>query len=211
MKKQILFIALMLVQIFCGAAMASAQEKYQVGDFYCDDDLMGVVFWVDESGQHGKVVSITESPRLRWAVRGWDTKDNNAYDREDGIRNLLQISIKGSWMQNFPAFGWCEELGGRWYLPAIDELKLLLSAEVRNVVNTTIEDELFQLGGEPIGGDGSGYDSDGSVYWYWSSTEPTEPDQDIPCFAYALTQAGGEETQLDKSGYRCRVRAVANF
>ena len=206
MKKQILFIALMLVQIFCGAAMASAQEKYQVGDFYCDDDVMGVVFWVDESGEHGKIVGLYDSPKMHWAGRWHQTTLVKAYDKTDGIANLLRVSIKGSWMQNFPPFGWCEEQGGRWYLPAVDELSLLLSKEVIEKVNSQLE-ELYQLAGEPIV---RGYDADGSVRWYWSSTEPTDQG-DIPCFAYAVLASGGMVKALDKGGYKCYVRAIAKF
>lgn len=205
MKKQILFIALMLVQIFCGAAMASAQEKYQVGDFYCDDDVMGVVFWVDESGEHGKIVSIVESPRVPWA--GGLNQDTliGAFDKTDGIANKLRVDIKGG-CHMFSPFAWCEELGDRWYLPAVDELSLLLSKEVIEKVNSQLE-ELYQLAGEPIV---RGYDADGAVRWYWSSTEPTDQG-DIPCFAYAVLASGGMVKALDKGGYKCYVRAIAKF
>jgi hypothetical protein len=207
MKKSILIIALMCVQLFCGMSMVDAQETYKVGDFYCDDDKMGVVFWVDESGQCGKIVSLAESPRLEWAKRRDCMTNFSAYDRTNGIYNLMRISIQGSWMERFPAFGWCEELGDVWYLPAVDELKLLLSKEVVEAVNDTLS-ELYQLGGVPIN---VGYDEDGAVRWYWSSTEPTEPKHGDPCFAYAVLCSGGEEFQLDKEQYRCYVRAIAKF
>ncbi len=43
---------------------ASASAQYKVGDFYNENGKQGIVFEVDESGRHGKIVSMVESSLL---------------------------------------------------------------------------------------------------------------------------------------------------
>ena len=165
MKKQILFIVFLCAQLFCNITIASAQKNtYKVGDFYCDDDKMGVVFWVDESGQRGKIVSLEESPRLAWATDGYEIGNTSqTYNKENGAVNMMMIQIDGGWKRKFPAFAWCAELGDEWYIPAIEELKMFtLNKEVYEAVSNTLF-ECFQLGATPL--------ANGGEYGYWSSTE----------------------------------------
>ena len=164
MKKPILFIALLCAQLLC-SSIASAQEKsYKVGDFYCDDDKMGVVFWVDESGQRGKIVSLEESPRLAWTTDGYEVENTSqTYNKKDGAANMMMIKVDGGWKRKFPAFAWCAELGDEWYIPAIEELKMFTqNKEVYEAVDNTLS-ECFQLGATPMSNDGT--------LGYWSSTE----------------------------------------
>lgn len=164
MKKQILFIALLCAQLLCSSIASAQEETYKVGDFYCDDDKMGVVFWVDESGQRGKIVSLEESPRLAWTIDGYEMGNTSqTYNKENGAVNMMMIQIDGGWKRNFPAFAWCAELGDGWYIPAIEELKLFtLNKEVYEAVSDTLE-ECYQLGATPM--------PNGDTVGYWSSTE----------------------------------------
>ena len=47
-------------------------------------------------------------------------------DEHDGMKNLHLIKKINDWRNKYPAFAWCAARGDSWYLPAIEELKLLL-------------------------------------------------------------------------------------
>ena len=206
MKKQILFIALLCAQLLCSSIASAQEEIYKVGDFYCDDDKMGVVFWVDESGQRGKIVSLYESPKLAWTIDDYEMlHTNQTYSKDDGAANMMMIKIDGGWKRKFPAFAWCAELGDEWYIPAIEELKMFtLNEEVYNAVNNTLE-ECYQLCGTPIANFGDAYDC------YWSSTEvESNPDQPINIAVVRMSTNHGYEWSFPVF-YEFYVRAVATF
>ncbi len=45
---------------------AVQEKRWKVGDYYNENGKEGVVFWVDESGEHGKIVSIKHGRDLNW-------------------------------------------------------------------------------------------------------------------------------------------------
>ena len=73
------------------------------------------------------------------------------------------IERTAGWREKFPAFAWCASQGEGWYLPAIDELGLLL---LDTVVHEAVNRTLIQRGGKPLVGVKASGD-------YWSSTENT--------------------------------------
>ena len=137
-------------------------KTYKVGDYYDDGEKQGVVFWVDASGEHGKIVSMTESSKIPWTSDKTEEKtiiDTNS--EGDGAYNTNIVKQIYDWQNKYPAFKWCTDLGEGWYLPAIEELKLFtLDETVRNTINQT----LTTKGGTKI-------PDIGTVHWYWSSTE----------------------------------------
>lgn len=138
------------------------ERTWKVGDYYNVDGRKGVVFWVDETGKHGKIVSLDQAKKM------WCTDDEYrkgltgiASDEYDGMKNLQSIKKISSWRNKYPAFRWCANHGDGWYLPARKELELLLlNDEVRDAVNNQIARErkgkLFPKG---------------EYLYYWSSTE----------------------------------------
>ena len=115
--------------------------KYRVGDYYNVNGKKGVVFWVDETGRHGKIVSLTESSNgLQWSS---DTNEQKrligADDTNNGANNMAKVKQISGWESKYPAFKWCADLGEGWYLPAINELRLFtLNASVNDAVNQTL-------------------------------------------------------------------------
>ena len=106
------------------------ERTWKVGDYYNVDGKEGVVFWVDETGKHGKIVSLDQ------AEKQWCTDDEYlkgltgiASDDYDGMKNLQSIQKISGWRNKYPAFAWCADHGDGWYLPAIKELELLLLNE----------------------------------------------------------------------------------
>ena len=93
---------------------------YRIGDYYNVDGKEGIVFYVDDTGKHGKIISM-QTTILPWSTINTLTGANDMYD---GRKNMEIIRKIPNWEQQFPAFNYCyNHLGHQWYLPAYYELK----------------------------------------------------------------------------------------
>ncbi len=142
------------------ALHAKNAKTYKVGDFAHG----GIVFWVDETGQHGLVCAKTnQSSGIRWSA-GTDTYTMAKGDGPKGgyLNTAIIISNQGYGDGATYAARICNELKiteggityGDWYLPSIEELNIMFDA--RTTINTTA----LANGGSSLGN-----------YFYWSSTE----------------------------------------
>lgn len=171
------------------------ERTWKVGDYYNVDGKEGVVFWVDETGKHGKIVSMDQT-ELRWCTDDEYNKKLTgiATDSSNGLNNLRSIMKIAGWKDKYPAFAWCADHGDGWYLPAIEELKeLLLNDEVHFKVNGTLEQKR-----------GSVMYSKGDTSWYWSSTEENQS-----C-AWLVSMLGGYKYRSTRNRTN-GVRAVSAF
>ncbi len=111
---------------------------YQVGDYYNKNGKEGVVFYVDETGKHGKIVSMTHSNTpLQWSSSKSERKRSiGASSKTDGVANTRSVQQRPDWLANYPPFVWCKNLGSEWYLPAIEELELLMKYD--DIINRTL-------------------------------------------------------------------------
>lgn len=130
----------------------AAATGWAVGDYYEVGNVKGVVVWVDESKEHGKIISLDEKVDI-WATGGYNT---GAKSEEDGKGNTDKVKDINAELSAFPAFKWCVAHGEGWYFPAILEVYYFLNAKA--TVNPTLEAH----NGTKI--------SD----YYWSSTEADE-------------------------------------
>lgn len=172
---------------------------FEVGDYYNDGKKQGVVFEVDATGRHGKIVSLNQSRELPWCSRDEFQRSikTEANYINDGQQNQHIIERIEAWREKYPAFQWCADQGKGWYLPAVGELEiLLLNRETCNAVNRTLdaigEKRLFF---------GSGY--------YWASTEARFGDKYtvakcVSCYKPSITVCY-------KHGNLFEVRAVSAF
>ena len=151
--------------------------SYKIGDYYPNPEVdtddpesvaavEGIVFEVDETGEHGKIFSLDEGAYLKWSLTGTvnntDDKDNGQANSDiiSGLENADPSSIQ------YPAFDWAASLGEGWYIPAVNELVAIhtlrgdLSTE-KNALNN----KLLDVSGTPF-----------SEYFYYSSTEYDIPD-----------------------------------
>lgn len=150
-------------------------KKYEVGEFYDQNGIKGVVCMISDDGLHGLVVSLDEI-YLHWSeFRKPDLRTVGTDDRSDGSVNMEKVATyiaenNLSW-DDFPAFKWCREKGEGWYLPSIDELlnighnysggtRVQSSRQARNRFNNALKNN----GGKRM---------DRLVY-YFSSTEKDE-------------------------------------
>ena len=127
MKRMIL----MAVAVLMAALQVSAQ--YKVGDVYNENGVKGMVCYVDDSGQHGLVMSFKCALKKSapWA-KDKDFAEANSpkcFDEEDGMNNMKKleeyINKKGLSWSDFPLFEWARSLGDGWYIPAKNELQKL--------------------------------------------------------------------------------------
>ena len=139
----------------------AAATGWAVGDYYEVGNVKGVVVWVDESKEHGKIISLDEKVDI-WATGGYNT---GAKSEEDGKGNTDKVKDLNAELSAYPAFKWCVAHGEGWYFPAILEVYYFLNAKA--TVNSTLEAH----NGTKI--------SD----FYWSSTEGEE-DETAALYGY---------------------------
>lgn len=144
------------------ASWEPGRKKYKVGDFAYG----GIVFWVDESGEHGLVCAKSDqSPGIRWyAGKTGSTqakgdgplagKQNTAIIiaahiaiGDDG--SLYAARICNSFKSTEGGFSYAD-----WYLPSIEELSLMYTNRLK------INETALANGGTAF-----------SPNYYWTSTE----------------------------------------
>lgn len=138
-----------------------AAKTYAIGDFAHG----GIVFWVDETGQHGLVCAkadINGGAGMRWFAGTYTNTMARGFAYKGGFRNTaLIVANQGYGDGDTYAALFCSLIGinpgdfGDWYLPSIYELRLMYIN--RAAINATATANF-----------GSSF-SDSS--FYWSSTE----------------------------------------
>lgn len=152
-------------------------RTYQVGDFAHG----GIVFWIDESGQHGIVCAKTNwYLNLRWYA------GSNTYTMALGdgplagkMNTAIIIANQGRGDGDIYAARLCNELivteggvtYGDWYLPSISELYLMC-------LNKSIIDSTAVANGGGIFVSG---------YYHWSSREVSDSNAEVIDFYNCLT------------------------
>ena len=174
---------------------------YKVGDYYNDGTKEGVVFEVTADGQHGKIVSMTQSREvLQWSSDEAEQKRLIGADsKTDGAYNMAKVKAVANWQSKYPAFKWCADLGEGWYLPSIKELERFT---LDNAVHDTVNRTLTSKGGVKLF-------NPGDLVRYWSSTESNEQDDGRFC-AWLVCMYNGYTLDYLKS-YYYDVRAVSAF
>lgn len=178
-----------------GGTSSSSTTTYSIGDFAQG----GIVFWVDETGQHGLVAAkVDQSTGVRWYAGTYgntQAKGNGPFAGEANTSIIIAAQVAIGDDGSTYAARICNELqvteGGKtygdWYLPSKEELDLMYQNK------TTID---ATAGANA----GSGFAS----ARYWSSTEYNNND------AWEQFFVNGNQSNYYKfSTYR--VRAVRAF
>ena len=170
------------------------KKLYNIGDYYNENGLEGVVFEVWDGGRHGKIVSLDET-QVAWDSRvTYDGELKNgtrtyADSKSDGKVNTDKIMARSD-RDCFSPFKWCRAKGSSWYLPAADELKKIYNN--KRVLNATLTKYGATL-----------HDS-----VYWSSTEYVDYKPEF-C-AWSVYMGSGYTYGYNKHDDRY-VRAVSAF
>lgn len=136
-------------------------KTYKAGDYYKEGLAEGVIVWVDETGEHGLLISLDET-RAAWSTEYYGLLDHGSgLSTSDGQYNTKIIKGLENWAENYPAFAWCDAKNPRglssWYLPASEEFGKALPALKQ--INETLKSK-----GCPTIADGFGD-------YYWTSQE----------------------------------------
>ena len=138
---------------------------YQVGDYFHNDTLEGIVFHTIAGGLNGLMVSLDET-QLPWCKTNYVNSLTGATNPYDGWRNT-NILMSNYDLNHYPAIRWSHKkntwhlvhqnhpvTNRQWYVPSSDELRYLLLNQ--EAVNATLS-----AMGRPT--------MEGKTYW--SSTE----------------------------------------
>lgn len=200
----------LMMALLMAVAAPFVNAQVQVGDILCEGDTVvrpadydtasyraiGVVFHVDETGEHGWAVSLYNDGNHPWCKYGEDTPLDNVKGKGraardiDGNANTKAILEKG---EKYTAFTAVDFENG-WYLPAVGQLKKLYARF--DEVNATLKEmdgDLFKKTG----------------YTYWSSTECTPYDAWYLCSIGGISRTSNSHNDC-KSTLRL-VRAVKTF
>ena len=194
----------------CGCGNPVAEEGYdcdgneelEIGDIHEG----GIIFYVDETGQHGLVAAMDDLTEGATNPYGWgngyewgcfdeNVSGANGQSIGTGYQNTLNIVNEGCVTDNggitAAQAAFDAEINGYsdWYLPSIDELLEMF----------------YTIGNGSPEGNLGGFDT--SVFpFYWSSSEGNYHNINA---AYVLFDSGGWD--YDRRDYPYRVRVIRAF
>ncbi|MCR5659056.1 MAG: hypothetical protein K6G25_06990 [Bacteroidales bacterium] len=161
----------MILALLLTAAVPTLTAQVHVGDILCEGNAIispanypssgataiGVVFYVDNTGQHGWAVALEDEGSYQWGCNSFDMPLPNYSDKRQAIYDLDGYENTRIMRENCtssPAF-YAVDFENGWYVPAIGQLNLLYG----NLVE--VNASLIVAGGTVF-----------SNSWeYWSSTE----------------------------------------
>lgn len=139
---------------------------YEIGDYFHNDTLQGVVFATIAGGTSGLMVSLDET-FLPWCVTNYTNKETGATNPNNGWYNT-NILMANYDLNHYPVIQWSHRKNTwqmlyysyyqvspkQWYVPSSNELRYLL--ENQTAVNRTLDSLGYPTLEDKI---------------YWSSTE----------------------------------------
>lgn len=189
------------------AAVPTLNAQVHVGDILCEGNAIvspanypssgataiGVVFYVDNTGQHGWAVALQDAGYYKWGsgdtpLPNYTTKRQAIYDL-DGYENTRIVRQHST---DHPAF-YAVDFENGWYVPAIGQLNYLYGSLVE--VNKSLA-----VAGGTLFGNGS--------WIYWSSTEYSSTS---PWGLNYSGQLGNYDSNFGNKNTAHSIRGVRNF
>jgi len=176
--------------------------KYEIGDYFKNDTLEGIVFFTVSNGTHGLMVSLEEA-LLPWCIDTYINEETGATNRSEGWNNTNILNSNYD-LSHYPTIEWSYLRNtwnlvhyphriikaNQWYVPAQRELYYLLKNH--EAVSATLEAR-----GCPTLEDKT----------YWSSTETGTRGAGFG----KANDNGGVDWNEDLKTKEYYVRAVRNF
>lgn len=203
MRKIILFLSFFIVSLI------GFGQSVNIGDILCTDGSIvtpnqfssagktakGIVFYVDNTNQHGWAVNLIYHGSTIWSPDFHDIPDlpNHMTFREaindfNGYENTRKIRLAGN-SSTYPA-AWAVDFEHGWYLPAAGQIRYLYG------YIPELNHSLEIVGGETF--------SLTNNWWLWSSTEGGDED------AWDINYQGAEG-HSKKPDHYFYVRSVTDF
>lgn len=146
----------------------------------------GIVFYIDESGQHGLVAAMEDIGPFAWGCQEINISNSNEQLIGTGLQNSLNILAQCSetLIASSEALGFESEGYTDWFLPSFDE----------------IQEMYFAIGQGASNGNKGGF----SNSWYWTSSQANE---DI---AWSFSFSNGTTFNLFKTS-TLMIRPIRSF
>ena len=159
-------------------------KDYSIGDVIYHGQQKGVVFYLDSSLHHGKIVA-TDSSIKQWCTRSeyLTHRDTKSVSDDDGLANLKSIQQIPDWELSYPSFKWCSKKGDGWYLPTIEDYRLI----------DKNRDRLFDK-----------IDGINVEKWFWSSEQESVYSAKYYHFLSGQSHSAAKDNE-------CSVLAIADF
>lgn len=212
MRKSIFFATFLFISL-----LSFGQQSVRVGDILCvqgNDTVIvhptdyieggiGVVFYVDETGQHGWILhpeiqahSIywSYACELPWGLTGWQSIRDAIYDL-DGYENTGFLRAASQNDHNKYPGAWVVDYEHGWYWPALGQLNILYGSAL--IINNSLK----LIGGVLLKG----------PWVYWSSSTYGF-DNDCALY-YASSGAMGavQKSRTEMPQAPMDVRSIRNF
>ena len=115
-----------------------SHPTYEIGQYFHNDTLEGVVFFTTSGGAHGLMVSLDET-LLQWCIDTYINEETGATNPYEGWNNT-NLMISNYDLRHYPTIAWSYERNtwgsihyphrnirpSQWYVPAKNELRYLL-------------------------------------------------------------------------------------
>lgn len=122
---------------------------YQIGDYYLNDTLQGIVFATISGGTNGLMVSL-EEVQLPWCIPNYVNTETGVTNPYDGWYNTNGLLANYD-LNHFPTIQWSHQrntwrlvyqphfqiMPKQWYVPSSTELRYLLQNQ--DAVNRTLD------------------------------------------------------------------------
>lgn len=184
-------------------------KTYAIGDYFPDEyDFEGLVCSITDGGIHGKAISFEEmkdqgDEATPWATGSAATTQINVTDKDSGAENMKKVLATGdSWGTNYPAFKWCADThtrvgGNYWYIPSVNEIKLVREANKDDFLNNILKDTMFNI----LEG-----------YWVASSEDSTSPTDKVDLVDFSTGElVPGGKLKNGTGSTAATVKAMINF
>lgn len=186
---------------------------YKVFDFYNRKGVQGIVVEVDESGQHGWIVSLDEV-KLMWCTELMGTFWPASENKTDATANLKGCMAIDPTLEKFPAMKWCYDKNVNgitgWIMPASTMLEKFAETIFADPTHQTAEKFNEAIRNCPVG---SALKSELDINWddwytknfYLSSTLSASGRVRVAGYY------GGLNINTESQNVPCRVRAFYEF
>lgn len=168
MRKTCLFIILLCALVSChkqepsgGDTPAPTLPTYEIGQYFRNDTLEGIVFHTTSGGAHGLMVSLDEE-LLPWCIDNYINEETGATNPYEGWRNTNLLTSNYD-LRHYPTIEWSYRRNtwgtvhydhrniraSQWYVPAKNELRYLMlnheavSATLSSRGCPTLEDKTY--------------------------------------------------------------------
>lgn len=178
----------------CEYADEGGNCQYEIGGYANG----GIIFYLDETGQHGLVAAVNDvEGRREWGCWGVNV-NGTSQEFGMGLQNTLniiatdcQVEFPGNETVNAAQAAYNHESGGYsdWYLPSVDELRELVK----------------EIGPNSALGNLANLDL---IYWYWTSSQSGEN----TAYQYDITfGSSGMAEWMGWKDYFQNVRPIRSF